>query len=112
MVTSGCVEFDCYSNIDYAIEQANTFCSKGDGDTKICESLKIDGAICRISKTHNNACMALGYGIQTFIRIPYSDCRGLNENICKSKKSCEWNFKDPLKLKFGDFQRSSLKIKK
>ena len=111
MITSGCAEFDCYSNFSYAIEQANNFCATGKSDKALCESLKFEGKkkICGISKKHNNTCMATGYGIETFIRIPQSECKSLNKAMCRSKESCEWNFIDYVGAKFGDFQKSRKK---
>jgi hypothetical protein len=109
MIVSGCVEFDCYSSLSYAKEQANNFCMTGKSDKELCESLKFEGKekVCGISKNDNNACMATGFGIETFIRIPQYECKGLNEKMCKSKKSCDWNFKDYVGAKFFDFPKTS-----
>lgn len=109
VMPSACVEYKCCSSVDYAVEQANNFCSKGNNDKELCESLKIDNRVCGISKNNNNACMALGTGIQAFIRMPYEDCRALNETRCKASKVCELSFKDPFNMKFGDFQKARIK---
>lgn len=101
--SSGCVEVACYSNVDYATEQAEKFCSQGNGDKKRCDSLKIDRNICGIAKDSEDKCIADSLGIQTFIRIRVPECSQLDEATCKTKEFCDWTFKDSAKMAFYDF---------
>ena len=94
---SSCVDFKCYSNIDYAAKGAEEFCSQANANQNLCESLKIYGKnVCQIAKSPSDICKPLGDTIRTFARIPYPDCNGLDEKICRTKESCKWTFKDPL----------------
>jgi hypothetical protein len=109
VVESACVEFRCYSNEDHAIAQANEFCSQANQDKMRCESLKIVDQVCAIANKYDNACMATSKGIETFIRIPYNDCKNMNQKTCEEKKYCQWNFKDPLHSRYGSFFGSPAK---
>jgi hypothetical protein len=100
---SGCVEYACYSSVGHAVRLANKFCSQGNGSKELCKSLEIDGSVCGPEDTSANECLPLGSGIQTFIRIPYYECTELDEKVCRSNDACEWTFKDPIQMKFGDF---------
>lgn len=100
---SGCVEYNCYSNEDYARKEADKFCSQGNGDKQRCDSLKIDRNICGIEKDSDDKCIADSLGIQTFIHIRVPECKSLNEVACKAKKVCEWSFKDTAEMTFYEF---------
>lgn len=102
---AGCVKFSCYSNSDRAIELAHQFCSKGNNNQTLCDSLEIDGRVCGISRD-GTTCMALGSGIKTFIAVKYYECQHLEEQkICQAKDYCDWTFADPLEGRYGDFYR-------
>lgn len=96
------MEFGCFSSVGYAVKQANKFCSQANGNKKLCESLKFEGNVCGFTKDTSNECLPLGYGIETFIRIPYNDCKSLDEKVCRTRESCDWTFKDSIQMKFGD----------
>lgn len=101
---SSCVKFECYSNINYAQKQAQEFCDQAQGNPKLCESLRVGNKImCRVNKQDNNKCLSSSDGIQTFVRIPYSECRKqLEENSCIAKEYCSWTFdySDPYNIRF------------
>ncbi len=100
---SGCVDFKCYSNIAYARKAAEEFCSQANANQNLCESLKIYGKnVCKFAKSPSDKCKSLGDTLQTFARILYPDCNGLDEKICRSKESCGWTFKNPLLGKYAD----------
>lgn len=100
--TSGCSEFACYSNIDYVKNQSDKFCVQGNNNKQLCESLKIaEENICKMSIENKNDCVSSGYGLEMFIRIPYSDCVRIAErDICNAKQPCKWSFRDPMEMKF------------
>lgn len=101
--TSGCVDFKCYSSINYATKGAEEFCNQANANQNLCESLKIYGKnVCGFAKSPSEICKPLGDTLQTFARILYPDCNGLDEKICRTKESCKWTFKDPLLGKFAD----------
>ncbi len=99
---SGCVEYSCYSNFDRSLERATAFCSAGNNDKALCESLEIDEQVCGIAK--DNKCRPLGKGLKTFIGIHYYDCRDIKDKeTCSADKFCEWTFSDPLAGTYADF---------
>ena len=102
--SSGCVEFRCYSNLDYAIEAARAFCDQAKDNKTLCESLKIlDKNICSFSKK-SSKCNPLGHSIKMFARISYPDCKELDETKCRAEKVCKWTFDDPNFMNFMDFR--------
>lgn len=100
---SSCVKFECFSNTNYAQKQAQEFCDQAQGNPKLCESLSVGQKImCRISKK-DNKCLSSSDGIQTFVRIPYGECRKQHKReSCVAKEYCDWNFdfSDPYNISF------------
>lgn len=100
---SSCVELSCYSNLDFAKMQGDKFCSQGSGNRDQCESLIIfDKKVCKYQEKDNHTCEIWGQGIEVFARIPSNECRKLDQKICRTKKSCEWTFNDPVEMRFTE----------
>lgn len=100
---SSCVDFKCYSSIDYASKGAEELCSQANTNQNLCDSLKIYGKnVCKFTKSESDICKPLGESLQIFARILYLECNGLDEKVCRTKESCKWTFKDPLLGKFAN----------
>jgi hypothetical protein len=101
VLASSCAKFECYANVDYACQKARNFCSKGDTDKALCESLEIDGKACKYLEKRKQ-CRALSHTIHTFISIPNYKCHQLAEDKCEILKECELNYYDPGGMKFSE----------
>jgi hypothetical protein len=96
---SSCSMMDCFSNSDYALKQANKFCSQANDNEAICGSLKInDKNVCEVDKKNKSVCMANEEGYKIFVRIPYFECNQLEQNQCMKREECKWTMihLDPL----------------
>jgi|GEM_PF-4413090 len=101
LLTSGCVELRCYSSIDDAIGEGDKFCGQGIGNKQLCEELIIARKkACRLSKDDDSTCVVSGQGIETIISGAQPKCTQLDEKSCRTLKSCEWTFKNPIDMKF------------
>lgn len=103
IATSGCVEFGCYSNSDYAKNQAIEFCRIGNQNEQLCRSLNLEGSACWIVENKDNACVPLGRLIEKFVAMHNHECINRSEKVCRAREYCAWTFLDPVGSKFGDF---------